>query len=155
MWVVLAKTCGAAGTAITFDATSAVRAWTWMGLEVMTNQWGDYEFTNNTWTFRVEERITYRCDQAHRDQRGDRIGAKLIMKVTVKQGIRCVHAGTVYADGASADVPDEVARAPARIALLVPTGRGVSGLPLEARSLPRPISAEEDSLYVKRYREAP
>jgi hypothetical protein len=32
------------------------------------------------------------------------------MKVTVKQGIRCVHAGSVYADGASADVPDEVAR---------------------------------------------
>lgn len=37
------------------------------------------------------------------------LGAEL-MKVTVNQGIRCVHGGTVVADGASADVPDEVGR---------------------------------------------
>jgi hypothetical protein len=45
------------GTAIAFDSSKAVRAWTRQALEMQTNQFGDFEFQHNAVTFRVEERV--------------------------------------------------------------------------------------------------
>jgi HK97 family phage major capsid protein len=45
-------------TGIVFDTTIAVRAWTRMALEMMTNPYGDTEFQTNAIQFRCEERIT-------------------------------------------------------------------------------------------------
>jgi HK97 family phage major capsid protein len=45
------------GTASTFDTTMALMAWTRWGLELMTNQFGDTEWSTNAWSFRCEERI--------------------------------------------------------------------------------------------------
>ena len=46
-----------AGTAIVFDTTQAVLAWTRLGLTMGVNQFGDTEWTNNLVSFRVEERV--------------------------------------------------------------------------------------------------
>ena len=46
-----------AGTAIIFDTSQAVLAWTRLGLTMQVNQFGDTEWTNNLVSFRVEERI--------------------------------------------------------------------------------------------------
>ncbi len=45
------------GTAIVFDTTNSVKSWTRWGLEIMLNQFGDYEFANNAVTWRCEERV--------------------------------------------------------------------------------------------------
>jgi HK97 family phage major capsid protein len=45
------------GTGIVFDTTIAIKAWTRMALEMMTNPYGDTEFATNAITFRAEERI--------------------------------------------------------------------------------------------------
>lgn len=45
------------GTAIVMDTTKAVLAWTRLGLELMSNQFGDSEWGTNAWSFRAEERI--------------------------------------------------------------------------------------------------
>jgi HK97 family phage major capsid protein len=46
------------GTAIVLDTNISFQAWTRLGMEVMANQYGDYESTQNAWTFRAEERVT-------------------------------------------------------------------------------------------------
>jgi HK97 family phage major capsid protein len=46
-----------AGTAIVFDTSQAVLAWTRVGLTMGVNQFGDVEWTNNLVSFRVEERV--------------------------------------------------------------------------------------------------
>jgi hypothetical protein len=46
-----------AGTAIVFDTTKAVQAWTRLGLEIMTNQFGSTEWSTNAISFRAEQRI--------------------------------------------------------------------------------------------------
>jgi HK97 family phage major capsid protein len=46
-----------AGTAIVFDTTQAVLAWTRLGMVMQVNQFGDTEWTNNLVSFRVEERV--------------------------------------------------------------------------------------------------
>lgn len=45
------------GTAIAFDSSKAVRAWTRQALEMQVNHFGDYEFQHNAVTFRCEERV--------------------------------------------------------------------------------------------------
>jgi HK97 family phage major capsid protein len=45
------------GTAITFDTKIACLAWTRLGMELMSNQFGDSEWNVNAWSFRAEERI--------------------------------------------------------------------------------------------------
>jgi HK97 family phage major capsid protein len=54
---VLANTKIAIGTGIVFDTKIAVRSWTRMALEMMTNPYGDTEFGTNTITFRSDERV--------------------------------------------------------------------------------------------------
>jgi hypothetical protein len=54
---VVVNTKIAAGTAIVFDTSQAVLAWTRLGLTMQVNQFGDTEWTNNLVSFRVEERI--------------------------------------------------------------------------------------------------
>jgi HK97 family phage major capsid protein len=46
-----------AGTALVFDTTQAILAWTRMGLTKGVNQFGDTEWVNNTVSFRVGQRI--------------------------------------------------------------------------------------------------
>jgi Phage capsid family len=46
------------GTAVVFDTSQAVLAWTRQGMTVETNYWGDTEWTTNTVSFRCEERVT-------------------------------------------------------------------------------------------------
>jgi hypothetical protein len=46
------------GTAIVLDTAIAAQAWTRLGMEIMANQYGTYEFSQNAWTFRAEERVT-------------------------------------------------------------------------------------------------
>ena len=53
----LTNTKIAAGTAIVFDTTKAVQAWTRLGLELMTNQFDTTSWTTNAISFRAEERI--------------------------------------------------------------------------------------------------
>lgn len=54
---VVATTKIAVGTALIFDTTQAVVAWTRMGLRTDVNYFGNTEFNSNQVTFRVEERI--------------------------------------------------------------------------------------------------
>jgi len=46
------------GTAIVLDTNISCQAWTRLGMEIMANQYGNYEFAQNAWTFRAEERAT-------------------------------------------------------------------------------------------------
>ncbi|MDH6248010.1 phage major capsid protein [Mycobacterium sp. OTB74] len=46
------------GTAIVLDTAISCQAWTRLGMEVMANQYGDYEWSQNAWSFRAEERVT-------------------------------------------------------------------------------------------------
>jgi hypothetical protein len=46
------------GTAIVLDTAISCQACTPLGMEIMANQYGTYEFTQNAWTFRAEERVT-------------------------------------------------------------------------------------------------
>lgn len=46
-----------AETAITFGTSLAVLAWTRLGLEIVSNQFGSTEWTTNAWSFRAEERV--------------------------------------------------------------------------------------------------
>jgi hypothetical protein len=54
---VVVNTHIAAGTAIVFDTSQAVLAWTRLGMTLQVNPYGDTEWVNNTTSFRVEERI--------------------------------------------------------------------------------------------------
>ena len=45
-------------TAIVLDTNISCQAWTRLGMEILANQYGTYEFTQNAWTFRAEERVT-------------------------------------------------------------------------------------------------
>ena len=54
---VIATTKIAAGTALIFDTSQAVTAWTRMGLRTDVNYYGNTEFNTNAVTFRIEERI--------------------------------------------------------------------------------------------------
>ena len=46
-----------AGTALVFDTSQAVLAWTRLGMTMAVNPYGDTEWVNNLTSFRVEERI--------------------------------------------------------------------------------------------------
>ena len=54
---VVVNTMIPAGTAIVFDTSQAVLAWTRLGMTMGVNQFGDTEWTNNLVSFRVDERI--------------------------------------------------------------------------------------------------
>ena len=51
---VVVNTFVPAGTAIVFDTSQAVLAWTRLGMTMGVNQFGDTEWTNNLVSFRVE-----------------------------------------------------------------------------------------------------
>jgi HK97 family phage major capsid protein len=55
---VLTTTKLAQGTGLVLDSNISCQAWTRLGMEVMANQYGSYEFSQNAWTFRAEERVT-------------------------------------------------------------------------------------------------
>lgn len=54
---VVVNTHIAAGTALVFDTSQAVLAWTRLGMTLQVNPYGDTEWVNNLTSFRVEERI--------------------------------------------------------------------------------------------------
>ncbi len=49
------------GTAVVIDTKIAVLAFTRMGMEIMYNQFGDYEFQHNAVQYRAEERVAIGC----------------------------------------------------------------------------------------------
>ena len=51
----------ASGTACVLDTKIAVLAFTRMGMEIMYNQFGDYEFQHNAVQYRAEERVAIGC----------------------------------------------------------------------------------------------
>jgi hypothetical protein len=70
------------------------------------------------------------------------------MKVTVTQGVRVVHDGTVYQDGQSADVPEGVARcwiqcgwaSEGRTSQSLPDPRGLASIETDAEPEPKPAT---------------
>jgi HK97 family phage major capsid protein len=45
------------GTCVVMDSKVAATVWMRMGMEILSNQFGDYEFQHNAWAFRGEERF--------------------------------------------------------------------------------------------------
>ncbi|HWS92501.1 MAG TPA: phage major capsid protein [Mycobacterium sp.] len=45
------------GKAVVMDSKIAATVWMRQGMEILSNQWGDWEFQNNAWTYRAEERF--------------------------------------------------------------------------------------------------
>lgn len=45
------------GTAVVLDSKIAATVWMRMSMEILSNQFGDYEFQHNEWAFRAEERF--------------------------------------------------------------------------------------------------
>ena len=66
------------GTAIVMDSKIACFAWTRMGMEILSSQFGDYAFQHNAWQFRGEEHrggVQTQSDQhRHRTAHQPRLG---------------------------------------------------------------------------------